>query len=150
MRLARALLFVPVLTVVLAGCGGHSSSATQPTASRTVDVTMVDNAFAPATVNVTRGETVKFRFKNTGAMRHEGVIGDDAEQDHHREDMAASGGSAKAQDEHHGDGPQTAVTVEPGQTGELTHTFANGGTILIGCHEPGHWEAGMKATVTVA
>ena len=33
--------------------------------------------------------------------------------------------------------------------GSLTHTFSEVGTYIIGCHEPGHWESGMKATVEV-
>jgi uncharacterized cupredoxin-like copper-binding protein len=24
------------------------------------------------------------------------------------------------------------------------------GTVVIACHQPGHWESGMKATVTVS
>jgi uncharacterized cupredoxin-like copper-binding protein len=32
---------------------------------------------------------------------------------------------------------------------ELKHAFTESGTVLLGCHEPGHWEAGMKATITV-
>jgi uncharacterized cupredoxin-like copper-binding protein len=42
-----------------------------------------------------------------------------------------------------------AVTVEPGKTRSITTMFDETGTVLIGCHEPGHWEAGMKATITV-
>ena len=42
-----------------------------------------------------------------------------------------------------------ATVVQPGQTGPMTHTFTESGTVLIGCHEPGHWEAGMKATIKV-
>ena len=40
-----------------------------------------------------------------------------------------------------------AVTVEPGDTAELTHTFDDTGTIEIGCHQEGHYAAGMTVEV---
>lgn len=48
-------------------------------------------------------------------------------------------------DEDEGDG----ITLEPGESGELTHTFDEAGTIEIGCHQPGHYDAGMRANITV-
>jgi uncharacterized cupredoxin-like copper-binding protein len=46
-------------------------------------------------------------------------------------------------------GDDPAVTVEPGKTEELTTRFDDAGTYEIGCHEPGHYAAGMKITITV-
>lgn len=46
-------------------------------------------------------------------------------------------------------GPDRMVTVKPGSTRTLVHRFGTDETMLIGCHQPGHYEAGMKATVTV-
>jgi uncharacterized cupredoxin-like copper-binding protein len=48
-----------------------------------------------------------------------------------------------------GHGHDNALSLKAGETGSLTMTFAKAGSLLIGCHEPGHYEAGMKATVTV-
>jgi len=42
------------------------------------------------------------------------------------------------------------VEVAPGETGELVHTCDKDGEVLIGCHQPGHYVAGMKATVSVS
>ena len=50
----------------------------------------------------------------------------------------------------HGDEESDAVTVEPGDGGELIHTFDDAGTVEIGCHQPGHYDAGMKIAVDVA
>ncbi len=135
-----------------AGCSSHSKAGSSAAASRTIDVTMTDNAFQPAQLTVSKGETVKLRFKNTGAVRHEATIGDEAKQKAHQAEMTANTGTG----EHgggggggeHGDDVST-VTVEPGQSGDLTHTFSESTSILIGCHEPGHYEAGMKATVAI-
>jgi uncharacterized cupredoxin-like copper-binding protein len=47
---------------------------------------------------------------------------------------------------HHGDAD---ITVDAGKTGTLTHTFGTAGTTLIGCHQPGHYAAGMRIEVHV-
>jgi uncharacterized cupredoxin-like copper-binding protein len=41
------------------------------------------------------------------------------------------------------------VTLEPGETAEVIATFDEAGDLMIGCHVPGHWEAGMRGTVVV-
>jgi uncharacterized cupredoxin-like copper-binding protein len=51
---------------------------------------------------------------------------------------------------HSGMGMTDTVEVKPGTTGELTVTFDKAGDVLIGCHQPGHYPAGMRATVTVS
>jgi uncharacterized cupredoxin-like copper-binding protein len=46
-------------------------------------------------------------------------------------------------------GHDNAISVQPGKSRSLTMTFAEAGDILVGCHEPGHYDAGMKATLSV-
>ena len=77
-------------------------------------------------------------------MTHEAYIGSGTDQDDHAAEMM------KGDDGHsmHMAGDDL-VTVEPGKDAELTTTFDRAGTVVIGCHQPGHWESGMKATVTV-
>ena len=41
-----------------------------------------------------------------------------------------------------------AVSVEPGGSAEIVHTFAAGERLLFGCHVPGHYGAGMRLAVT--
>lgn len=159
MRQVRALLALPTLALVLASCGSDSDNDTSTGGARTVDIEMVDNAFEPTSLQVETGETITFRFSNTGSVRHEGVIGDEAAQERHHDEMTDATSDEHAADTtgmagHGGDGTGgdadlDAVTVEPGETGELTHTFDTAGTIVIGCHETGHWEAGMKVTIDV-
>jgi uncharacterized cupredoxin-like copper-binding protein len=43
-----------------------------------------------------------------------------------------------------------AVSLEAGESKEITWYFADEGTTLIGCHEPGHYDGGMKGTITVS
>jgi uncharacterized cupredoxin-like copper-binding protein len=42
-----------------------------------------------------------------------------------------------------------AVTVEPRQTGDLVWRFSHAGILDFACLQPGHFEAGMKGTITV-
>jgi uncharacterized cupredoxin-like copper-binding protein len=38
---------------------------------------------------------------------------------------------------------------EPGGVGEIVWTFTKAGTFSYGCLIPGHWEGGMKGSITV-
>ena len=42
-----------------------------------------------------------------------------------------------------------ALRLDPGESGTLTYTFEEAAEMMVGCHEPGHYEAGMVAPVTV-
>jgi len=111
-----------------------------------VQIDMVDTSYQPAAVQVAKGETVTFVFNNKGKAVHDAYIGSAAEQEAHEKTMrSADGGHGGG----HGDDPKS-ITVEPGKSGELTHTFTAAGTVEIGCHEPGHYAAGMKLAVTAA
>jgi uncharacterized cupredoxin-like copper-binding protein len=158
-------LTVALATTTLAACGGDddggSAADTADTApARTVEISMTDMAYAPASIDVTSGETVRFVFRNDGAVRHEAVVGNLAEQEAHHADMAAAGGDHDGMDmgtmdmgtaEHSAEMDEMhGVIVEPGETVEMTHTFDTAGPTMIGCHEPGHWEAGMRLDVDVA
>jgi uncharacterized cupredoxin-like copper-binding protein len=138
--LKRAL---PVLaiSVLTAACGGGEPSAQD--ADREVNVSMTDNAFDPNTIAVKAGETITFKFTNKGALPHDAYIGDAEAQEEHGHSMDS--GDMEGHNMEDGD----SLLLEPGKSGELTHTFEEAGEILIGCHQPGHYEAGMKSTVTV-
>jgi uncharacterized cupredoxin-like copper-binding protein len=147
------LLFLGPLAVVAAACGGGGDSETAAVgdgdADRTVEIEMVDIAFEPAELEVEAGETVRFVFENTGKAAHDAFVGDIAAQGDHEREMREA-----EEDDGHGGGhdendAEDAITVEPGETGELTYTFDESGSLEIGCHQPGHYEAGMKIDVTV-
>jgi uncharacterized cupredoxin-like copper-binding protein len=161
-RASIAALAIPVIAV-LAGCGQHTTADTGAS-GRVVDMDMADNAFSTKQLQVAKGETVTLRFHNKGAAVHEAVIGNDAVQASHHQQMTtgtangmpggtpmttASGGMEHGSMNSGGTTDDDAVTVQPGEMKEMKHTFTESGTVLIGCHQPGHWEAGMKASVTV-
>ena len=111
-------------------------------AKRTVEIRMLDEMrFAPATIDVRQGETIRLVLINTGKLPHELVIGT-------RKDLAAHAaamtGAGMAHDEPH------AATVEPGGTGEIVWRFNRAGRFDFACLVPGHYQAGMTGKISVA
>ena len=153
MPLPRRLLVAAVgVALVTAACGDDddtTGAAGSGDGKRTVEITMVDIAFEPATVEVAAGETVRFVFTNDGDVAHDAFIGDTAAQADHEQQMRDAEDDDSGMD-HGGGEDDGAITVEPGDTAELTHTFGEAGTVEIGCHQPGHYDAGMKIDVEVA
>jgi len=161
MRNRRALgaLSVLVAAAALSACGDDDSDASADTTTANtgsvIDVSMTDMAYNPSSFRVTRGQAVTFRFHNNGAVVHEAVIGDEGYQMEHSTSMTTMSGDnmpGTATDDgmgHGGTGDDQVVTVARGETGEITYRFDEAMTMLIGCHQPGHYEAGMKATIDV-
>ena len=127
--------------------GGHASMVGAPAAadvaSQTVHVDLLDTMrFAfDETLDLKRGEAVRFVVTNRGQMRHEFSIGSADEQDAHRAMMRKMPNMVH-------DDPNT-VTVDPGQTRELTWRFDGEQPVVFACNIPGHAEAGMTATATL-
>ena len=128
---------VMLLAVALAGCAGGTANET-----RTIEVTMTDDLrYDPDEINVSIGESVRFVVTNAGGAVHEFLIGSAQQQEVFEQEMA---------DEHGGEhAAEAGVTVDPGQTAEFTYTFVEAGELLVGCHQPGHYDGGMVADLTV-
>ena len=142
------------------GKPGKASSAT-----RTVEVTMIDNEYKPASIDVKPGETIKFVVTNKGQLVHEfnigtaemhkahqkemqmmadhGVLGADKIDHEAAKKMQASMGHGMHND------PNSAL-LEPGKSGTIVWTFPNGGTLEFACNVPGHYEAGMVGKFAVS
>ena len=136
----RSRILVLVVSLVLAAVGA-ACSAGGP-APRTVSVVMHDDmTFQPSTLTVKKGETVRFDVQNAGQMAHEFFVGTQVEQDDHESEMRQP--MAVGHDH------ATGVHVDGGKSKTLILTIATAGTFLMGCHEPGHYAAGMKGTIVV-
>jgi cation-transporting ATPase V/Cu+-exporting ATPase len=140
-RLRRGVAVAWVTPMVLLGGTVLATAALHrpPAVSRTIDVAMTDDAYGPSAMAVATGQTVRFVFRNDGAVVHEALIGDATVQARH---------DAMANMSHHDGLP--VIDVAPGATGELVYTFTRPGTVLIGCHQPGHYALGMRAVITVS
>ena len=157
MRLSR-LALIPAAVVLVAACSSGGASSAAPSAATSVtpsaatsagpsaaatriDVTLTDALkIEPASMTVPAGVPVTFVVTNSGVTDHEFYLGDEEAQAEHEQEMM-SGGMAH-------DDP-AGIAVKPGETKELTYTFAEAGETLAGCHVAGHYGAGMKATITV-
>jgi len=171
-RMRRTLLVllaaVPLAAIPLAGCSGRGRTGASGTddharsghgamalarssvspwtagvADRTIRITVADGLrFEPAGVSVKLGETVAFTVTNTTTTAHEFVVGDQAFQARHREQMAGQPMPMR-------DGAD-GISLPAGGTKTLTYTFNRPGTLYYACHVSWHYDAGMKGTITVA
>jgi uncharacterized cupredoxin-like copper-binding protein len=148
-RLA-ALIALSLLATACSTAGSSTPTASTSAATGSsaspgpirVAVKLSDNLkMEPAAIRVPVGQAVTFVVTNTGATEHEFIVGDEAVQMEHEGDMASMDGMS--QDEPNG------IGVKPGETKELTMTFAAAGTTIAACHEMGHYAAGMQATITI-
>ncbi len=121
--------------------------AEESAASRVIDISTLDTfRFTPDPIAVRVGETVTFRVTNDGVVPHEVVLDDQAGQDTHElemQEMTASGNMTMMMDEANG------FSLAAGESKVLSWTFTEPGTVYLGCHQPGHYAAGMVASVVV-
>lgn len=111
--------------------------------TRTVAVDMTDNMrFNPASIQVKQGETIRFRVKNSGQLKHEFVLGTDKELKEHYQAML------KHPEMEHEE--PNMVTLAEGKRGEVVWRFTKAGKVDFACLQPGHYDAGMKGQVNVA
>lgn len=149
-RRTRALfLILAAASSVLAGCGGSEGGIGEPAdkakATRVIEVRQFDQPkFEPALIVVKPSEIVTLRITNTGKRIHEFYLGSKDDQEDHAREMGGAGQPTNMPDR------SNAVTVEPGQTEELTWQFPKQGSVQVGCHQPGDYASGMRAEVKVS
>jgi len=111
-------------------------------ATRTIRIEMSDTMrFFPDTIQVKRGETIRFVVSNTNKLMHEIVFGSMEELKEHADLMKKHPGM-----EH--DEPYMAH-VAPGRTETIVWQFTKSGEFYYGCLLPGHFEAGMVGKIAV-
>jgi plastocyanin len=114
------------------GPGESGFVAGTPAAPRVVRVIAGPGfTFSPATIRVARGETVSFEVTSVGGLLHEFMIGPS--------DAVAA----------HTEGTPGAEDIGMMQTKSVSYTFDGRGPYAFACHEPGHYEAGMRGTIEV-
>jgi uncharacterized cupredoxin-like copper-binding protein len=106
--------------------------------SRDVTLTIRYSHFSLGHLTVARGTTVRFVVDNRDPIDHELIVGDQKVQDIHEHGTG----------HHHGAVPGE-ISVAAGTVGETTYTFSEPGTLLFGCHLPGHYAYGMRGTIRV-
>jgi len=131
-----------VAAPVAAGQTAWGVAGTPAQVNRTVTLDMTDSMrFTPDKLTIQEGDTVRFVVRNTGRMLHEMVIGTPDELAKHAAMMARF--PNMEHDEAY------MVHVDPGKTGEIVWHFNRAGSIEFACLIAGHYEAGMRGTLTV-
>jgi uncharacterized cupredoxin-like copper-binding protein len=131
MRFARLLAAASLLL---------SASACSPgdPEDETVQVTIRFSRFNPDHFEFTAGSTVKFVVRNNDPIDHEFLIGDERLQQIHEEGTEAKHGARPGE-----------ISIPAGGTRATSYTFAEPGTLLIGCHLPGHYDFGMRGDIEI-
>lgn len=160
MKKCVVFLLATVLTATAAVAGvsghgaGHSSHADHMDVGmpgkfgdvkRTVKVIMNETddgemLFSPSAMTFKQGETIRFMVVNEGELDHEFILDTKERNAIHKEVMSE-------QMETHN--TPNAVTLEPGDRGEVIWNFTNDGTFEFACLIPGHYESGMYGEVKI-
>jgi uncharacterized cupredoxin-like copper-binding protein len=128
-----------VALTLLVGAAAASHGAAARANAGTVHITIHFSSFAPGTIDVEPGETVRFVIRNTDPIDHEFILGDEHVQLVHEEGTEA----------HHAPRPGE-LSVPAGETVVTTYTFTEApGALIFGCHLPGHYDFGMPGSYTI-
>lgn len=139
------------LLVLLSACGATNATNQSSPGSihvtaagpHVIEIQMTDGLrFVPDRIAVDVGQTVKFLATNLSSTEHDFFIGNAAAQDGHEAEMLA------------GTNPNMHfrpddMVLMPGTSNQLTYTFEETGVLIFGCHEKGHYAAGMRGTIEV-
>lgn len=97
--------------------------------------------FAPAKIEIKRGEQIRFKLLNGGELDHELVLATLEENLKHAVEMQ------KNPDMEHDD--PNAKRLAPKKAGEIVWQFTKAGEFDFSCLIPGHREAGMTGKIIV-
>lgn len=127
---------VAIAGMLLAGGVGCRPASAGSDEVRTVVVEIRHSRFSPEQMTFSRGDKVRFVIRNTDPIDHEFILGDEEVQARHEFGTDAEHGTIPGE-----------VTILAGDEGSTTYAFDRRGTLIYGCHLPGHYGYGMRGTV---
>lgn len=122
-----------VIALVAAGACAPAQSG-----ERTVVIDIEHSTFSPQKLEFQKGETVRFVLNNRDPIDHEFIVGDEEVQEIHENGTEG---------DHRGKDGE--VSVRAGEDAETSYTFTESGTLIFGCHLPGHYDYGMRGEIRV-
>ena len=143
-RMRAAGVGALLASLLLAGAGvataaGWLDRGAIPPDTSTVHIRIHFSRFDPSDIAIEPGQTVRFVVENTDPIDHEFIVGDERVQEAHEAGTEA----------HHPPRPGE-ISIAPGETVITTVTFPSQGSLLFGCHLPGHYAYGMRGVITIA
>ena len=147
--LAARSVAVVLVAMVAVACGSEPAKTAR---GRVIEITMKEFTFSPRSITVSPGETVTLKFTNVGALEHEFMAGRAPVPSRgYTEDWLKRAVPALANHTHPGEehlGEGIRVSADWGNQVTLVVPEAKG-TYEFGCFIAGHYEAGMKGSITV-
>ena len=128
-------VFGGVLAAALVAAAG--ACAPPEDGIRTVEIGLRYSRYTPSELAVEAGETIRFVLRNEDPIHHEFILGDAEVQRIHE----------VGEEPHHAKPGE--ISVPAGETAVTTYRFGEPGTLLFGCHLPGHWAYGMRGSVRI-
>ncbi len=125
---------------------------------KTIEIKMYDNYFIPKTINIKRGETVKFVVYNYGDLVHEFNIATKKMHLEHQKEMMkmiehgillgnridkVKMKKVSKKDHSMSHKHSNSILLEPNKSGEIIWKFSTDAVLEAACNVPGHYEAGM-------
>ncbi|MDR5694428.1 MAG: cupredoxin domain-containing protein [Armatimonadota bacterium] len=153
MRRTTVLLIGCLFLFVLVQAGGGAPKKQE------VTIQLTEFAFKPNKITLTKGVPAELKLSNKGSVTHEFMVYAPPKSGMSMEDV-----EKWAEDQSYfkdlevtveGAGIEVVgkgifeVEIEAGKSAEIKFTPTKAGTFEIGCHLPGHYEAGMKGTLVV-
>ncbi len=129
---------------------------------RVIKIKMFDNYYEPNTINIKKGETIKFIVENLGEMVHEYNIGTKEMHIKHQPEMQklvdheillvdkidrVKMKKMSKMDHSLGHSHSNSVMLEPKTSGEIIWKFSKKINLEIACNIPGHYESGMVGNI---
>ena len=129
---------------------------------KTIEIKMYDNYFLPKTINIKRGETVKFVVHNYGDLVHEFNIATKKMHLEHQKEMMkmiehgillgdridkVKMKKVAKKDHSMSHTHSNSILLEPNKSGEIIWKFSTDVALEAACNVPGHYEAGMISKI---
>jgi uncharacterized cupredoxin-like copper-binding protein len=133
--MGSALKVVALVAILaaLAGCAPRSGADIE-----TVTIRIEHSRFQPARLELPAGATVRFVLRNTDPIDHEFIVGDERVQRVHE----------RGSERHHGAKPGE-ISVPALEQRSTTLTLEEPGSLIFGCHLPGHYAYGMRGEIEI-
>ena len=129
---------------------------------RIINIKMYDNYYEPNSINVKKGETIKFIVENLGEMVHEYNIATKEMHIKHQPEMQRlvehgillidkidmkKMKEMSKEDHSLSHSHSNSVIVEPKKTGEIIWKFSKNINLEMACNVPGHYQTGMVGKI---
>jgi uncharacterized cupredoxin-like copper-binding protein len=158
--MVRPLLLLNLITGLLVmGCTAQAAPAVTDSEPTVLRLTMHDHYFEPTALRFTTGQRIQLEIVNVGLVEHDLLIGMELERYRWDQQTLVNDFFKGVQLKHSEQrgrlnaGPQqnTSLKLEVGGKATLVFTVPTdrAGAWEFGCFVTGHYEAGMKGTLTV-